>query len=135
MASGEATHTRSYEPGYKGFLFWNLTKNSPVIRMDGITYIPAELTDKYTYEAHYRFLRTLMLNDFANIRKTVDYTREKLILDYFNKNIVPPLDVSYDIENTFFTIRSSFSMMMDPDSGDIILKLQNENIETVKKIK
>ena len=132
MASGEATHTKSYEPGYKGFLFWNLTKNSPVIRMDGITYIPAELTDKYTYEAHYRFLRTLMLNDFANIRKTVDYTREKLILDYFNKNIVPPLDVSYDIENVFFTIRSSFSMMMDPDSGDIILKLQNENIETKK---
>ena len=67
------------------------------------------------------------------ILQTVDYTREKLILDYFNKNIVPPLDVSYDIENTFFTIRSSFSMMMDPDSGDIILKLQNENIETVKK--
>ena len=39
MASGEATHTKSYEPGYKGFLFWNLTKNSPVIRMDGISMV------------------------------------------------------------------------------------------------
>ena len=131
MASGEATHTKSYEPGYKGFLFWNLTKNSPVIRMDGISYIPKELEGKYTYETHYSFLSTLMLKD--NTLKASDYTREKLILDFMNKCIVPPLDVTYDIDNILFTIRSSFDMIMDPDSGDIILKLQNENVETSKK--
>ena len=130
MASGEATHTKSYEPGYKGFLFWNLTKNSPVIRMDGISYIPKEYEGKYTYEAHYGFLSSLMLKD--NTLKAMDYTREKLILDFMNKCIVPPLDVSYDIDNILFTIRSNFDMMMDPDSGDIILKLQNENVETEK---
>ncbi|WP_254794267.1 MULTISPECIES: EAL domain-containing protein [unclassified Fibrobacter] len=132
MASGEATHTKSYEPGYKGFLFWNLTKNSPVIRMDGISYIPKELEGKYTYETHYSFLSTLMLKD--NTLKASDYTREKLILDFMNKCIVPPLDVTYDIDNILFTIRSSFDMIMDPDSGDIILKLQNENVETSKKV-
>jgi hypothetical protein len=131
MAAGEATHTKSYEPGYKGFLFWNLTKNSPVIRMDGISYIPKEYEGKYTYETHYGFLSSLMLKD--NTLKASDYTREKLILDFMNKCIVPPLDVSYDIDNILFTIRSSFDMMMDPDSGDIILKLQNENVETKKE--
>ena len=131
MASGEATHTKSYEPGYKGFLFWNLTKNSPVIRMDGISYIPKEYEGKYTYETHYGFLSSLMLKD--STLKASDYTREKLILDFMNKCIVPPLDVSYDIDNILFTIRSSFDMMMDPDSGDIILKLQNENVETKKE--
>ena len=131
MASGEATHTKSYEPGYKGFLFWNLTKNSPVIRMDGISYIPKEYEGKYTYETHYSFLSSLMLKD--NSLKASDYTREKLILDFMNKCIVPPLDVSYDIDNILFTIRSSFDMIMDPDSGDIILKLQNENVETKKR--
>ena len=133
MASGEVTHTKSYEPGYKGFLFWNLTKNSPVLRMDGISYIPKELDGKYTYENHYNYLSSLMLKIDDNVRKAVDYTREKLILDYLNKCIVPPLDISYDVENVYFTIRSSFNMIMDPDSGDIILKLQNENIETEKR--
>jgi len=133
MASGEVTHTKSYEPGYKGFLFWNLTKNSPVLRMDGISYIPKELEGKYTYETHYNFLSSLMLKVEENVRNAEDYTREKLILDYLNKCIVPPLDISYDIENIYFTIRSTFSMMMDPDTGDIILKLQNSNIETNKK--
>ena len=71
-----------------------------------------------------------MLQD--NVRKATDYTREKLIIDFMNKYIVQPLDISYDINDTLFTIRSSFDMVMDPDSGDIILKLQNENIETKK---
>ena len=133
MASGEMTPTKSYEPGYKGFLFWNLTKNSPVIRMGGISYIPKELEGKYTYETHYNYLSSLMINVDDNVRKAVDYTREKLILDYLNKCIVPPLDISYDIDNINFTIRSIFDMMMDPDTGDIILKLQNKNIKTTKK--
>lgn len=133
MASGEVSGLKSYDLGYKGFLFWNLTKNSPVIRMEGINYIPKEYKDKYTYEIHYGYLSTLILKNEDTVRKTMDYTRERLILDYFNKCLVPPLDLSYDIDGFFFTIRSTFDMMMDPDSGDIILKVQNENIETRKK--
>ena len=133
MSSGVATHTKSYDPGYKGFLFWNLTKNSPVIRMDGISYIPKELEDKYTYEIHYRYLSSLMQNSEDNIHKALDYTREKLILDFLNKCVVHSLDISYDIAGYQFTIRSSFDMMMDPDTGDVILKLQNESVATSKK--
>ena len=132
MASGEATHTKSYESGYKGFLFWNLTKNSPVLRMDGISYIPKDLVGKYTYESHYGYLSSLMLKSDDNVRHAIDYTRERLILDHLNKCIVPPLDITYDIDNYCFTIRSTFDMMMDPDSGDIILKLQNACIKTTK---
>ena len=132
MASGEATHTKSYEPGYKGFLFWNLTKNSPVLRMDGISYIPKELAGKYTYETHYCYLSSLMLKSDDNVRHAIDYTRERLILDHLNKCIVPPLDITYNIDNFCFTIRSTFDMMMEPDSGDIILKLQNACIKTTK---
>jgi EAL domain-containing protein (putative c-di-GMP-specific phosphodiesterase class I)/PleD family two-component response regulator len=132
MASGEATHTKSYEPGYKGFLFWNLTKNSPVLRMDGISYIPKELAGKYTYETHYCYLSSLMLKSDDNVRHAIDYTRERLILDHLNKCIVPPLDITYNIDNFCFTIRSTFDMMMEPDSGDIILKLQNACIKTAK---
>ena len=46
--------------------------------------------------------------------------------------MVHPLDISYDIDGYQFTIRSTFDMMMDPDSGDIILKLVNECIRTTK---
>lgn len=132
MTSGEATHTKSYEPGYKGFLFWNLTKNSPVLRMDGISYIPKDLVGNYTYETHYGYLSSLMLKSDDNVRHAIDYTRERLILDHLNKCIVPPLDITYDIDNYCFTIRSTFDMMMDPDTGDIILKLQNSCIKTTK---
>lgn len=132
MESGEATHTKSYDKGYKGFLFWNLTKNSPVLRMDGISYIPRELAEEYTYELHYSYLSSLMLKSEENILKSMDYTRERLILDYLNKCIVPPLDISYDIDGFCFTMRSTFDMMMDPDSGDIVLKLVNECIKTTK---
>ena len=133
MESGEATHTKSYDKGYKGFLFWNLTKNSPVLRMDGISYIPKELLAEYTYDLHYSYLSSLMLKSEENVLKSMDYTRERLILDYLNKCIVPPLDISYDIDGYYFTMRSTFDMMMDPDSGDIVLKLVNECIKTSKE--
>lgn len=133
MASGIATNTKSYDPGYRGFLFWNLTKNSPVLRMGGISYIPKDLEDKYTYEIHYKYLSSLMLQCETNVMNALDYTREKLILDYMNKCMVHSLDISYDVAGYKFTIRSSFDMMMDPDSGDIILKLQNDSVKTTKK--
>ena len=133
MASGEATNTKSYDPGYKGFLFWNLTKNSPVLRMGGISYIPDELAKEYTYETHYNLLSSLMLKSDTNVRNAIDYTRERLILDYLNKCVVPPLDISYDVDGYCFTMRSTFDMIMDPDTGDIMLKLQNECVETTKK--
>ena len=133
MASGVSTNTKSYDPGYRGFLFWNLTKNSPVLRMGGISYIPKELEDKYTYEIHYRYLSSLMQQNETNVINSLDYTRDKLILDYMNKCIVHSLDISYDVAGYNFTIRSSFDMMMDPETGDIILKLQNDSIKTTKK--
>lgn len=132
MASGEATNTKSYDPGYKGFLFWNLTKNSPVLRMGGISYIPDELAKEYTYETHYNLLSSLMLKSDTNVRNAIDYTRERLILDYLNKCVVPPLDISYDVDGYCFTMRSTFDMIMDPDTGDIVLKLVNECIKTTK---
>lgn len=133
MASGVSTNTKSYDPGYRGFLFWNLTKNSPVLRMGGISYIPKELEDKYTYEIHYRYLSSLMQQNETNVINSLDYTRDKLILDYMNKCMVHAMDISYDVAGFKFTIRSSFDMMMDPETGDIILKLQNDSIKTTKK--
>lgn len=133
MESGVATNSKSYDPGYRGFLFWNLTKNSPVIRMGGISYIPKELEDKYTYEIHHRYLSSVMQQNETNVMNALDYTRDKLILDYMNKCMVHSLDISYDVAGYKFTIRSSFDMMMDPESGDIILKLQNDSVKTTKK--
>lgn len=133
MASGVSTNTKSYDPGYRGFLFWNLTKNSPVIRMGGISYIPKELEDKYSYEIHHRYLSSVMQQNETNVMNALDYTRDKLILDYMNKCMVHSLDISYDVAGYNFTIRSSFDMMMDPETGDIILKLQNDSIKTTKK--
>ena len=132
MASGVSTNSKSYDPGYRGFLFWNLTKNSPVLRMGGISYIPKELEDKYTYENHHRYLSSVMQQNETNVMNALDYTRDKLILDYMNKCMVHSLDISYDVAGYKFTIRSSFDMMMDPESGDIILKLQNDSIKTTK---
>lgn len=133
MASGVSTNTKSYDHGYRGFLFWNLTKNSPVIRMGGISYIPKDLEDKYTYEIHYKYLSSVMQQNETNVMNALDYTRDKLILDYMNKCMVHSLDISYDVAGYKFTIRSSFDMMMDPESGDIILKLQNDSVKTTKK--
>ena len=70
MASGVSTNSKSYDPGYRGFLFW--------------------------------------------------------------KCMVHSLDISYDVAGYKFTIRSSFDMMMDPETGDIILKVQNDSIKTTK---
>ena len=59
--------------------------------------------------------------------------RIKRLLDYMNKCVVHSLDISYDVAGYKFTIRSSFDMMMDPDSGDVVLKLVNECIKTTKE--
>jgi len=127
MKSGEATNTKSYEPGYKAFIFWNLTKNSPVLRMGGISYIPKELDGEYTYDRHYEFLTGLLAKDGSDFQKALNYTRQKLILDFVNKRAVPPLSLNYNLNRGWFTIKTNFEMVADPDSGDIILKIQNEN--------
>ncbi len=74
-----------------------------------------------------------MMKNEENLLRATDYTRERLILDHLNKCIVPPLDITYDVNGFRFTIRSTFDMMMDPDTGDIILKLQNNCISTTKE--
>ena len=132
MESGEATHTKSYEPGYKGFIFWNLSKNSPVLRMDGISYIPKELENQYTYDIHFKFLSNMLSKEGVDIQKAMNYTREKLLRDYVNGSIIPPLSLNYHLQNGRFTIKTNFEMMADPDSGDIILKIQNENTTDIE---
>ena len=127
MASGEATHTNSYEPGYKAFLFWNLTKNSPVLRMEGVNFIPKEMEGHYTYDNHCSIIKDLLWDEGMDSQKAADYTREKLIVDFMNKRAVPPLCLNYNLHGGWFTIKSTFEMMADPDSGDVILKLQDEN--------
>jgi hypothetical protein len=74
-----------------------------------------------------------MQQNETNVMNALDYTRDKLILDYMNKCMVHSLDITYDVAGYNFTIRSSFDMMMDPESGDIILKLQNDSVKTTKK--
>ena len=118
---------------FEKFMASGVSTNSPVLRMGGISYIPKELEDKYTYEIHYRYLSSLMQQNETNVINSLDYTRDKLILDYMNKCMVHAMDISYDVAGFKFTIRSSFDMMMDPETGDIILKLQNDSIGTSKK--
>ena len=132
MASGEATHTKSYDPGYKGFLFWNLTKNSPVLRMGGISYIPKELENNYTYDNHYKFLSQLLSKEGVDIQKASNYTREKLLRNFMNKCVVPSLSLNYHLKNGWFSIKTKFEMMADPETGDVILKAQNENVTDVE---
>jgi hypothetical protein len=103
--------------------------------MGGISYIPDELKGKYTYDRHFSYLMGLMSKDSVNIQKTSNYTREKLILAYANKRAVPSLNLNYNLKNGWFSIKSTFDMMADPDSGDIILKLQNENDTDVEAYK
>ncbi len=132
MASGEATHTKSYEPGYKAFIFWNITKNSPVLRMDGISYIPKELKDQYTYDIHYKLLSSMFSKEGVDAQKAANYTREKLLCSFMNGNKVPPLSLNYHLKNGWFTIKTTSEMMADPDSGDVILKMQNENTTDIE---
>lgn len=132
MASGEATHTKSYEPGYKAFIFWNLTQNSPVLRMEGISYIPKELENQYTYDIHFNFLSNLLSREGIDAQKAANYTREKLMRDYLNGSLIPPLSLNYHLDNGWFTIKTNFEMMADPDSGDVILKIQNENTTDIE---
>ena len=132
MASGEATRTKSYEPGYKAFIFWNITKNSPVLRMDGISYIPKELKDQYTYDIHYKFLSSMFSKEGVDAHKAANYTREKLLRDFANGNKVPPLSLNYHLKNGWFTIKTTSEMMADPDTGDVILKMQNENTTDIE---
>ena len=135
MASGEATYTKSYDPGYKAFLFWNLTKNSPVIRMGGISYIPKELENNYTYDNHFSFLSTLLSKEGVDTQKASNYTRDKLLRDYVNGSAIPQLSLNYHLQKGWFSIKTTFEMMAEPESGDVYLKLQNENVTDVEAYK
>ncbi|MBP5091613.1 MAG: EAL domain-containing protein [Bacilli bacterium] len=126
MAAGKATHPKSYDPGYKAYIYWNLTKDSPAIKVDGISYIPEELKGKYTYSAHVELLKKWMERD-EDFQKAKDYDRDHLIQAFKEGRAIQPFSISYHIDDRWFSIRSTLMMMKDPSTEDIILRLQNEN--------
>ena len=132
MESGDATGSKPYDSGYRSFLFWNLTQNLPVSRSGGVTFIPEDMADSYTYDRHYEHWAKLMSKDDVNERKVEGYTREKLLIEFANGRSVAPLSLSFNFKNGWFSIRTAFEMMADPDTGDVILKLQNENATDVE---
>ena len=126
LDDGEATNTKSYDTGYKGYLIWNLTKNGPAVKMGGISYIPDNLKDKYTYDEHLKLLYGWMERE-EDYQKVAEYDREHLINIFEEGREVKPFSISYHIGDLWFSIRSVFTMMRDPDSGDIFLRIQNVN--------
>ena len=135
IESGMATYTKPYEPGFKAYLIWNLTKNLPAVKMEGVTYVPDELVKNYTYDNHYAYLTDIMSKDGTNVQKVANYTREKLLLEYTEKRPVPPLVLNFNFKNGWFTVKSTFEMMADPETGDVMLKVQNENDTDVRAYK
>ena len=135
MESGDATGSKPYDSGYRSFLFWNLTQNLPVSRSGGVTFITEDMADSYTYDRHFEHWTKLMSKDDLNERKVEDYTREKLLIEFAKGNSVAPLSLSFSFKNGWFSIRSTFEMMADPNTGDVILKVQNENATDVEAYK
>lgn len=126
MNAGMASGKKTWDPDYKSYLYWNLTKNSTLIKEKNNYYIPKELIKKYTFETHRALLSTMIDNE-KDLRKIKDITREFLLQSFAEGREVLPFTISYHVDNIWFSVRAKLAMMENPDTGDVYLRIQNEN--------
>ena len=126
MNAGVASGKKTYDPDYKSYLYWNLTKNSTLIKDENNYYIPEAMRDNYTFDSHRMLLSTVMETE-KDLRKLKDITREFLLQSFAEGREILPFTISYHVGDVWFSIRAKLAMMENPDTGDVYLRMQNEN--------
>ncbi len=126
IEDGESNGLSYMDPEYKAYAVWNLTKNLPCTVAEGLSYLTSDQLRTYTYDVHCSFLLSLLKND-ENRMKAMGYGRENLIKMYKNGVSIAPIELSYQLKGGWINVRTDFYMMEDPNSGDIFLKIQNQN--------
>ncbi|MGO4972464.1 hypothetical protein ACTQ56_10880 [[Clostridium] aminophilum] len=129
MREGETNGKDLSEPGYKGFLYFNLSKSAPVLKYDGIRYIPAGKEMTYTYDDHFEFVTSRMFN--GEERRTAQkFSRNRLLTYYQSGKRTLQTNLRYLCRGGGVNIHTDFTMTENPDTGDVIVLVQNENNST-----
>ncbi len=126
MNAGVASGKKAYDPDYKSYLYWNLTKNSTLIKDENNYFIPEAMRDNYTLDSHRMLLSTMMETE-KDLRKLKDITREFLLQAFAEGREILPFTISYHVGDVWFSVRAKLAMMENPDTGDVYLRIQNEN--------
>ncbi len=112
--------------GYKGFSVWNLTKDT-LVRDSGLGYARVELGDSFGYEDYYNFHLSWVKSPAD--RKYYAMLAPETLKENFAAGIVPPEHIlSICSAKGRVTLRLTSSMMKSPESGDLYLRLEAENI-------
>ncbi|WP_352397793.1 sensor domain-containing diguanylate cyclase [[Clostridium] aminophilum] len=129
MCEGETNGKNLPEPGYKGYLYFNLSKSAPVLKYDGIRYIPAGKEKTYTYDDHFEFVTSRMFND-EDRRTAQKFSRNRLLTYYQSGKRTLQTNLRYLCRGGWVNIHTDFTMTENPDTGDVIVLVQNENNST-----
>jgi len=126
LQTGESNDLPYDQTGYKGFFVWNLTSDE-LVRCGGVPYLSKEDEKAYTYEAHRRRMEAIVERqegDEQIKRYTTDFFLEK----FESRDYPRQMELSYRVNGARLYVHTDFSMMESPDTGDVYLKVQNENI-------
>jgi|GEM_PF-7077613 len=125
MATGEYNSLHWNDPGYKGYLIFNLTKGR-LARSGGISYYGDEEKESLTYDRHRRFLSTY-ITDPREKEKFDSLTSAYFIAHYPNNDYMRRIRFTIHTGQETGIVETRFLMTASPDTGDIYLKIQNEN--------
>jgi signal transduction histidine kinase/CheY-like chemotaxis protein len=116
-----------YEPGYKAYWVWNLTKDGSLVRDEGHSHIHQGLGDSFNYTRYWKYMYDKF--DGTGDREYADTVTLEGLKSMYLAGIVPkPRNFTVHNQNGQITLKTDFTMMQSPMDGDIYLKVTEENI-------
>ena len=123
---GENNLLPFYEPGYRGFHVWNLTKDILVLSASCEIFCKS-FSESSSFD---NFANSILALDFADncVLKIKPFNRERL-LRLFESSAYPREEtITFSTEYGIVSLSLQFIMMRSPDSGDVFLKVQETNV-------
>lgn len=127
MFSGNSNDLDYTDSGYKAFWVWNMTRGGKLVRDEGHKFVHSILGDDFDYDTYRRHLIPLAGTETS--RKLLEAASlDAVIAMYYNQTYPKKSEVTVNSRKGNVTLKSDWVMMESPDTGDVYLKITEENV-------
>ncbi len=124
--SGDANNHDYTDPDYQAFWIWNMSDNGKIVRDDGHESIHRVLNDQVDYEYYRKFLLTIVVDD-ENRKILEDISLDNIITKYYEKKYHFTETITVNSNYGRVSLKCDFIIVESPDTGEIYLKVSEEN--------
>ncbi len=124
--SGIENNIPFLEFGYKGYMVWNLSKNK-VVYASAADAAFMKFGGDFDYDQYYQIYLNRMENEW-DVRSFENLSPENLRREFFRGRQVPSQTFGFSTPRGTIYLKITPNIMQAPDSGELYLRLQAENV-------